>query len=260
VLLAARWGQDDGRYLAAVANVPRSRLWLAAAELVFFFICMGVYSALWNPLRRWRLVHRTLAVAAATNLLIHFPALFVIISLADTRPDLFAVPLDAAQYRRLLIDPEVLSRIVHVWMSALAVTGTVVMGLGLRLSASDRCGSAAQPLVRLGAVSGLVPTLLQIPVGLWVIMEMPSVARSPLMGSDPVATVLFGLSVLLALWLMHGLSAIALGNNRPAEIRRAVAAMLLLVILMAGTRVRADARRAGMPADAQHLAASGKPF
>jgi hypothetical protein len=254
VLLAVRWWQDD-RYLTAVLNIPRSRLWFAAAEIVFFFACMGAYVALWDRWRGWRLAHRALAVAGATNLLVHFPALFVIISLVDTRADLLAAPLDAAQYRRLLVDPEVLSRIVHIWMSALAVTGVVVMGLALRQSATSRSGEAAAPLLRLGAVWALVPTFLQIPVGLWVIMEMPPAAREPLLGSDLLATGLFATSVLLALWLMHSLSAIALGNKRPAEVRRAVSAMLFLVVLMAGTRLRAPARPSAAPEDVQHVAA-----
>jgi hypothetical protein len=74
------------------------------------------------------------------------------------------------------------------------------------------------------------------------------------LGSDVVATSLFGLSILLALWLMHGLGAIALGNDRPAEIRRALTAMLVLVVLMAGTRLRAGDHPSKAPAEVAPVA------
>ncbi|MGD9720982.1 MAG: hypothetical protein AB7O59_02890 [Pirellulales bacterium] len=243
VLLAVRWWQDDGSYFAAVAVVPRSRLWFAGAELLFYFACMGAYSGLWHRWRSWRLAHRALAVAAATNLLLHFPALFAIFSVVSTRPELLGETLDSAAYRRLLIDPEVLSRVLHVWLAALAVSGAAVMAIGMRLATRVPEPAAARSLTRHGAVVALVPTLLQIPAGFWVAWAMPESERAVLLGGDWLAGGLFVVSLLLALWLMHSLAGIALGNDAAPQIRRALLTLCVLVLLMVGTRARLDAGR-----------------
>ncbi|MEX2112618.1 MAG: hypothetical protein WD845_05495, partial [Pirellulales bacterium] len=239
-LLAMRWWQDDGAYFDAVAALPPSRLWFAGFELLFYFACMGAYTALWRRWQRWRFAHRLLAVAAATNLLMHFPALFIIISVIGQRADLLAGPLDSGEFRRLLVDGEVLSRVVHVWLAAVAVTGAVVMEVGLRLSADAASAPSATRLIRGGALVALVAALAQVPVGFWVTLEMPEPARAPLMGGDVVATGLFLASLGLALVLLQYLAAVALGDVGAKPIRRALAVLGLLVVLMVATRTRAD--------------------
>jgi hypothetical protein len=236
VLLAARWLAGDVRYFDAVAAIPPSRLWFAGAELLFYFACMGAYVGLWNRWRGWRLAHRFLAIAAATNLLIHFPALFSIISVVSNRPELLGQPLDSAGFRALLVDGEVLSRVVHVWMASLAVTGAAVMWLTARQARGDADRAAADRLVRHGALLALVPTLAQIPVGFWLTVELPESLRRPLMGGDWLATALFATSLLLALLLMHRLASIALGDQKARHVRSSIALMCGLVLLMVGTR------------------------
>ncbi len=54
VLLGARWHMNNGAYLEAVSALPRSRLWFAGFELLFYFACMGAYTGLWRRWRRWR--------------------------------------------------------------------------------------------------------------------------------------------------------------------------------------------------------------
>ncbi len=242
VLLAARWHSGEGRYATALAAIPRSRLWFGGAELLFFFACMGLYVAFWNRWRRWRPLHALLAVAAATNLLLHFPALFAIISILETRPEMIGQTLDRAGYQRMLLDGEVMARVFHVWFSSAAVSGVVLMQLGLRLRREEALQSGAAWLIRWGAVAALAATALQIPSGFWLTLKLPESARTPLLGGDLLATALFGLSVVVALALMHLLAGVALGNDSPREIRRALVALAALVILMVGTRCRIDAR------------------
>jgi hypothetical protein len=238
VLLGIRYA-FDGSYLNAVAALPRSRLWFAGFELLFFFACMGAYTALWHRWQRWRLAHSLLAVAAASNLLMHFPALFVIISVVGSRADLSTAAIDSAEFRRLLIDGEVLSRVVHVWLAGIAVTGMVLMKLGLRLS-NEETASSASRLIRGGALVALVAALLQVPVGFWVTLKMPEAARAPLMGGDLAAMTLFLTSLGLALVLLQMLAAVALGDVGPKPVHRALAAISLLIVLMVATRTRAD--------------------
>ncbi|HEV3138777.1 MAG TPA: cytochrome ubiquinol oxidase subunit I [Pirellulales bacterium] len=238
LLLAMRWWLDDRTYFSAVAAIPRDRLWFALGELLFYFGCMAAYIALWQRWRRRRLAHRVLAIAAASNLLVHFPALFAIISALTERADLLGASLDRSGYQRLLLDPEVLSRVVHVWLAAFAVAGVALMGLGLRIDRSPEHNLSRNRLIKAGALVALVATLLQIPSGLWVAMEMPEAARDPLFGGDWMATGLFVTSFLLALQLMHSLAGIALGNREPRQIRNSVAVIMLVLLLMVGTRGR----------------------
>lgn len=239
LLLAARWGFGDQTYLDAVAALPRSRLWFALVELLFSFACMGAYSALWDRWRDWRWPHRLLAIAAASNLLTHFPAIFTLISVITTRPELAEMSLDSAGYRRLLVDPEVLSHLVHVWLASVAVTGALVMALAVRLGRDETLTADAQRLTRSAAALALAPTFLQIPVGLWLAMALPEVARRGVMGGDAWATGLFAVGVGLVLVLMQCLVGVALGDCGRKPVYRTVALMAAIVLLMAETRSRA---------------------
>ncbi len=73
---------------------------------------------------------------------------------------------------------------------------------------------------------------------------MPEVARDGLLGGDPLATLLFLASLLLAVYLLHALSALALGEAELRPAWRTAAMLLVLVTLMVGTRVRLSSRAA----------------
>ncbi len=236
LLLAIRWWMDDRAYFSAVAVIPVGRLWFGLGELLFSFGCMGAYVALWNRWRNHRLMHRALAIAAAANLLMHFPALFTIISVLTTRVDQWGQVLDRAGYQRLLLDTEVVPRVIHVWLAAFAANGVLLMVFGLRLGDDEAQPALRRRLIQRGAWLGLAPTLLQIPAGLWLVLQMPDAARQPLLGGDWLSSGLFLGSLFLALQLIHTLSAIALGDPEPKLIRRSVAILLALVLLMVGTR------------------------
>lgn len=240
ILLAIRWAIGDQGYFRAVAMIPASRLWFGLAELLFYLTCMLAYVRLWNRLRMWRIVHRLLALAASSNLLLHFPALFVIISVLSRRSAMADEPLDRAGYWQLLLDGEVASRVVHVWLSSLAVTGVVVMALALRSKLPPDAAAARQGLIQRGAWLALIATLLQLPVGMWVTLEMSESARESLFGGDMLASSLFGLSLLLVLLLAHTLAAMAQGDPPPSHVRRCVAVAAMIVLLMVGTRWRAN--------------------
>jgi hypothetical protein len=242
VLLAIRYLADDRAYFAALGAIPTERLWFALAELVFSFVCLGAYVALWNRWRDHRVLHRLLALAGTSNLLVHFPALFAVISVVSTRPELVATSVDRAGYRRLLIDGEVLSRVIHVWLAAAAVTGIVVMVLAMRTSDTAMSLAIRERHLKGGGRLALAATLLQFPAGVWLVLEMPESVRGPLLGSDWLATGLFLVSLLLSVHLLHLLAAVSLGDLKAKQATRALAAVTVLVLLMVGTRLRLDAQ------------------
>ncbi len=239
LLLALHWLLDDRQYFVALTSIPRSRLWFAVAELLFSFGCISAYAGLGNLWRNHRFAHRVIAVAGSANLMLHFPALFAIISVLDTRAALSGQVLDRAGYQRLLLDGEVVARVIHVWLAAFAVAGVALMGLAARsaelFSQADR-----DRLVRRAATLGMVPTLLQIPAGLWLALQMPEESRQPLFGGDWLATGLLLVSIVLALQLILALSSVALGDREPKQVWRSIVMMLVLVLLMVGARTRLE--------------------
>lgn len=240
ILLAIRWATDDRGYFRAVAMIPASRLWFGLAELLFYLACMLAYLGLWDRLRPWRVAHRLLALAASSNLLLHFPALFVIISVLSRRTAKASETLDRAGYWQLLLNGEVGSRVVHVWLSSFAVTGVFLMALALRSKLPSDAIAARRGLIQRGAWLALIATLLQLPAGIWVTLEMSESARESLFGGDLLASSVFGLSLLLVLLLAHTLAAIAQGDSQPGYVRRSVATAAMIVLLMVGTRWRAN--------------------
>jgi hypothetical protein len=237
LLLALRW-LSHGSYFEAASVIPASRYWFGLAELAFYFACMVIYRGLWSRLQSRPLLHSLVALAASLNLIVHFPALFTIISVLLTRPEHWAQPLDRAGYWQMLVDGEVISRVVHVWLSSAAVTGVTLMWLSSRVESLPQ----RTALIKLGAKIALAALVAQLPVGVWVALELPEASRNALLGNNLAASVLFGLSLLLVLQLLHTLAAIALGEIEPPHVRRAAAITAVLVLLMVAARSQAEPR------------------
>jgi hypothetical protein len=262
LLLALRYVADDRAYLSALAAIPSERIWFGLVELVFSFACLTAYVALRNRWRGRRVLHPLLAIAGATNLMVHFPALFAIVSVVSTRRELAAGALDRAAYRRLLVDGEVLARVAHVWLAAAAVTGVVIAVLAMRTinEAETVPEETRRRLFKLGAWLALAATLVQFPVGLWVVLEMPEAMRMPLLGGDWLAFGLFMAALVLVVHLLYVLLAIALGDDGSRQIRRSVAVLLVVMLLMVATRLRlgGQARVSAGPAPRHAALASGR--
>ena len=236
VLLGLRDWLDDRAYLAALAAIPPSRLWFGGAELLFSLTVMVAYRALWDRRARWRDVHPVLALAAGTNLLVHFPALFVIVAVLAERGVAGVAPLDSAEYRQLLVDGEVVARVIHVWLAASAVTAVAVVALARRV-ADEGDSENRQRIARRAGLVAASAVILEIPSGLYVAWQMSETAQRMLFGGDPLAAGLLVASIALAFWLLHVLGAVALGDSDPTQFRRAVVLLLLLVLCMVATRM-----------------------
>ncbi|HWC89701.1 MAG TPA: hypothetical protein VG433_08600, partial [Pirellulales bacterium] len=205
-----------------------------------------------------------LAVLAATDLAYHFPPLFSMLALLASRPELADVELTSQVNRSLMLDPQIMAMVLHVWLAATAVTGASVMllvagrlptvaqappaaALANSIAAAP-AGSApdaaAQGIARMAAGWALGATVLQLPVGVWVLLTLPDRGQSALLGSDMVATLLFVASLAAVLGLLHHLAAVALGDALRGQVRRAAGLMLAVVLLMTAaldrTRHRTD--------------------
>jgi len=112
----------------------------------------------------------------------------------------------------------------------------------LRSSRQEKKKEAAHRVAVWGGRIALVPTLIQIPVGLWILFQLPDPVRDQFMGQDLVCTAMLGLSVFGALGLMHFLSSIALGDASRRKLMLAMSLMFLVVLLMSGGIHRAKSK------------------
>jgi hypothetical protein len=233
------WQRGDDGLFSALERVPFGRLKWGVAELVFYYACMLPYAAFWSRLRKRYWIHRLLAIFAATNLIYHFPPLFVVIkNLSGATAD--TAPLSSREFLHMTMQPDVLSRVTHHWVAAVAVVGAAVMLRARRMTPDTHdtaSGERSESIVyiRAGAWAALIATLLQIPVGLWVLLQSPAAWRDQLLGSAWWPTSLFVASMAAGLATLHALAAVALGEVQRKQTRTAVLLLLLTVLLMTAT-------------------------
>jgi hypothetical protein len=217
-------------YLAAARVLPERRYWYGAVELVFSLACYWLALAISNSGRRsrGRFATRWLAtLLGSTNLIYHFPTLFVMLGVLCVRPADWGHEI---RFTTLLADGEILSRTVHHLVAALLITGMAAAWYGVRRG--DEEGRAVAWGGRIAALA----ILLQILSGLWLVTAMPADTRELLMGGDSLAASMFGLSLLAAFFVLPRLGAMALGH---VERRHAVVTLLVvLLVLFAMTAVR----------------------
>lgn len=228
------WVAGGDRFFTALSRMP-SKVYFGVWELVFYVVCLLVYILWWRfaPPRGVpaRLFHGLFAWAAATNLLWHFPPLLTLAAhLAVVEPT--GPVIDAAAFRELIFAPLIMSRCVHIWLASLATSGIVVAALSLRQGKEQ---ADAARLVACGGRIALVATLLQIPVGTWVLFSSGTLQQSRMLGGEFWATATLVVSVLAALGLLHQLAAISMPSFERANVMWAMILLLLTVFTMSAT-------------------------
>jgi hypothetical protein len=237
-LVALLWLGGDLRFAAAWQRLTAAKLWFAAAELLFFAGCMALYTRWWDHwprARSWqRLAHRALAVAASTNLLYHFPPLFVMLAAVSSGGGDVPQTMDAAAYRRLLVRGDVLSLALHHVAASLALAGIALAVAAVfpcrRTARTSDAPAASAGGARVGAALALVATAAQLPLGVWVLIERPE--RELYLGGNLLVTALFIAALVPALGLLHYLAAVALGEATRPAVARAAALLASVVVLM----------------------------
>ncbi|MEX0936402.1 MAG: hypothetical protein WDZ59_00975 [Pirellulales bacterium] len=234
-ILAWMFYQGDSPFLRAAGQFPPSRWWFATGEIAFYYVCMFAYLALWTRWSQRPFWHGLLAVSAATNMLYHFPPLWTMVTTLAQHPQMAELHIDPAQYRRLLVDPEIASRVVHSWLAAVAVAGTALVWLAAGRGTVSGGEDPQRRIAVGGAWIALIPTGIQFLVGMWVLVELPAEARDAVIGGDLPSTALLLTSLTFTLVLLHILVGVAGGGVDRRSARRAVIVLALVVLLMSGT-------------------------
>ena len=92
------------------SQVPAARWWFVGAELVFYFACVFGCVLAWRRFDRRPWVRQLLALAAGTNLLYHFPALFTVIAIVFEQREMAYGTLDHHTYLQVLLTGNALAR------------------------------------------------------------------------------------------------------------------------------------------------------
>lgn len=253
------WLLWDAQYQAVLGQLS-SKVFFGVWEVFFSFALMAVQLFWWQKqpqCRPWqRGLRMVLLLLASSNLLYHFPILFAVIEqLATSTADADAAEkISGSEFRTFLAQPAILARALHFVLAAIATCGIVLLGYALRMMRHKRDAADIQRVAAWGGQIALVPTLLQIPVGLWLTFTLPPTAQHAATGGDFAATTLFLLSIMGAFALMQTLAAIAIGDVERGRLIRAIVLLVVVVVLMGGVlqrlRAMAHARRASANANA----------
>jgi hypothetical protein len=231
----------DEAYWRMLARFPGTAYRDASLELLFTLACLAVYIASWSWGSRRPWAHGTIAVLGSTNLLYHFPPLMVTMRELAARPALVAEEtLTRPLVRGVMARAEVVAMSVHVTLASLAVAAIALMLLVYRATpATDDARVTSEAVLRRAAVVALVPTMLQLAVGIWLLAVLPATMRAAMMGRDLWASLCLAASLIGALGLMHVLATITFGDTSGSQIKRAVGVLLAVVLLMTTAMVQA---------------------
>lgn len=243
--MALGWLHWDAGYREAVHRFA-SRVQWGIVEFLFSMVLMAGY-AIWLAARPQagsaaKCVRSLVALIASTNLLYHFPPLFAI--LAGTVNGSFEIPavVTSAEFRQLLVRGDIVAVSIHFALASIAVTGVLLIVYANRHRADEPGGGRVSMW---GARAALLATLLQIPVGLWLLMQLPANIQRELLGGDLPASLMLLTSVLASIWLLHLLASVALGEGSSQAARRIAVVMLGVVVLMTGVLQRTKSDRLG---------------
>jgi len=244
LLVLLPWITGDQRLFQVAAKVP-GRIVNGVWEILFSLLCLAVYVG-WYSRRQHPTIlvgwlQRLLAIVASTNLMYHFPPLFTILSQLQCNPHQTADIIDRAAFRAMMLTPEVWAFTFHYWLASLTTSAIVIIVLAA--ATIDGGGLLHKNVIVVAGRVALAASLLQIPVGVWLLSVLPSPQQTALLGSEPLSTLLL-VAGLIATWmLLQQLVTVAWGDFDASPAWHTVGWLILVILLMSGALVRS--RRMG---------------
>ncbi len=135
-------------------------------------------------------------------------------------------------------DPTVIPRYLHFLVASFAVAGLLVLIYGLvKFNKDEKYGRWA---IRYGGLWFVIATVVQYAVGIWFLLSLKKEFMLLFMGENLIATVVFGVSVLLSL---VSLILILLSFNAQNPKPLAIFGIVLLFLTIAGMSIMRDILR-----------------
>lgn len=230
--LVVGWLLWSPEYSAAITRLW-NKVFFGILELLFSAVLLGVNLVLWRSdgvaTKRRRIGRSICSLLSASNLLYHFPVLLLVLWQLMQAGEFNGEPINSSEFRSLMMSPRVIARSAHFWLASFAVSGMLLAMIDLRRDATVAAKTA--PAI-LGGRVALIASLLQIPVGIWVLTSSSATMSVRMLGADPIATLGFAASVLLSLSLMHRLANISFGDLNPRAMRTTALIMATIVLTM----------------------------
>lgn len=126
-------------------------------------------------------------------------------------------------------DPQLLPRYLHFIVAAVAVTGLTIGCFGLYWHNREK--AYGQWLLKTGATLFLIPTLLQIPVGIWFLLSLAAPIRDNFLGGDTLGTSIFVAALILDL-IGLAFMGLAATQANPNHFKGGLTTALLVIFLM----------------------------
>ena len=148
---------------------------------------------------------------------------------------------------QLMLRGEVLSLSMHFIVASFAVAVATVLWLSVysqpqKRHCSDTSSADVQATAeagrRLATRAALLTaffTILQLPIGIWVLVTLPASSRQAMMGSDWLASLYFMGGIATVIVLLQQLMAICWGDFNRSTAWRTVGLLGVVVLLMTAT-------------------------
>lgn len=137
-------------------------------------------------------------------------------------------------------EPTVIPRYLHFFVASFAVTGLLVVIIGLGKRSTD--AAYGRWAVRYGGTLFVVATIIQMAVGIWFLLALPTDVMMLFMGRNLLATVLLGAGILLPIISMM-LMILAIKSELPKSL--AVGSISVLALLLVVMVIMRDIVRDG---------------
>jgi hypothetical protein len=126
-------------------------------------------------------------------------------------------------------EPTVIPRYLHFFVASFAVTGLLVVLFGLGKLKTD--GAYGRWAVRYGGTLFIVATVIQMAVGIWFLLALPTDVMMLFMGRNVLATALLGAGILLPIVSMM-LMVLAIKSEQPKSLAAGSISVLGLVLVV----------------------------
>jgi hypothetical protein len=225
-------------------HILKTRFMYAGVEWIFSCVLLLVTHRWWSKRPdgfKPFLFRSLLIVLATTNLLYHFPIIFMLVheitpeDVADLNSS--GAELSRQQFYEYAFSSSMIARWLHIVVSMLMISFAYVAVIALRL-ARDTTELARETAVRTVSWSArniLILLFSQIGFGLMALMTMKN--SESVMGGDVVITALFGGSMCLLILQMQQWTALISRKIDPRAVARAVTTLIALFSCMTAVSI-----------------------
>lgn len=240
IVAALVWNDDFHQR----CHILKTRFMWLAVEWVFSCVLLLITHRWWSKrpdgLKPF-LFRSLLIVLATTNLLYHFPIIFMLVheipAIVVAELESSGAELSRQQFYEYAFSSSMLARWLHIVISMLMISFAYVAVIALRFArdATDVARETAVRTVSWCARNVLILLFAQIGFGLMALMTMEN--SKLVMGGDVMVTALFGGSMCLLLLQMQQWTALLSRKIDPQAVARAVTTLIALFSCMTAVSI-----------------------